>query len=343
MAAERTTRQRRFGFLMQADWATVSAANAAFETMYVDAGSVLPDPTPVLNTFDVTSTSGLMPKENRAYIDATSMLKRIPFSMTAQRKNLAPLFVAALQKVTEVAATPYQKVIRPAYDTAIVDFAGDGGYVFTFATDNITGSDGVLLQQAVLDSLTITIEPNAEGVARLMKVSGVAVGTTMLTNQDLSGTWTTETLQSFYNDTESFYIDVATLASLSNYCWKRYTLTINNNVISDCRGTTPLNLKFAPTITTTIELPYDSSTYTLLNTYKSGTHGSIVLETTTTTTGNAGFLNITSYGRISANPVGTSGQYESINLTLTNEVNTSAGKSLEVTIADATDRNYPAP
>jgi len=338
MAAERTTRERRIGILQQADFATPSAADAAFETLNYDAGSVIPNGNVVLNTHDITSTSGLIAKQSRAYTDAVSGLKSIAFSGTATKKALAPHFVAALQSVTEGATSPYQKTIVPAFNTSIVDFSS-AGYLYTVATDNINGSDGIILESAVLGDFTFSVNPNADGVARLAKISGNWVGNEMNYNQNLSGSWVAESFTGFYNNSTALAMDVATWATLSSVCYKSYSLTINNNVTSDCRVAGKANnYKFSPVITVNIVLPYDSNTYGLLNAYNSGTTGSIQLKVGTT--GQDGYLSILSYGRISATPFGTDGAYETINLTQTVEFNTSASKSLEIVIADDNDRSY---
>lgn len=341
MAVERTTKQRRIGFLQQADWSTPQAASANFETLSYDAGSVIVDDSTVLNTFDVTSTTGLMPKQSRAHTDGVSGLSTIAFSAPATRKALAPHLVAALQSVTENPSTPYQKTIVPAFDAAIIDFP-TGGYTHTIATDNLGAADGVILENAVLDSLTITVEPNAQGIARLAKISGTWIGNEMNHAQNLSGTWVAESLANFYNDDVALTL-TASIGSLTNYCWKRYTLTINNSVTSDCKVAGKANnYKFSPSITTSITLPYTEDTIDFLAARKAGTVGNIVLATTTSS-GTAGHLSITSYGRITVTPHGTDGAYETIEVTIQNEVNTIAGQSLSVVIADATDRNYPAP
>ncbi len=340
MAAEITTRSRRIGFLQQSNFATPSAASAAFETLNYNSGSVIPDPAIQLANFDVTSTSGLMPKQSRAYIDALSGLPSIPFAAPATQKALAVHFTAGMQVVHQVASTPFQKVITHICDSSIPDFS-TGGYLHTIATDAISGTDGWLLESALLDIFTYTIEPNAQGIARLAHISGVWKGNNLQLNQNLSGAWIAESLADFYNNTTKVSLNSSGIISLTDYCWKRYSITINNNIISDCKvaGGKANNYKLSPQITVNVLLPYDSTTYALLNTYKAGTTGSITL--TTGTAGTAGFLEIISYGRISAQPVGIDGNYHSINLTMQCEVNTSAGYSAQVTIADAQNRTYP--
>ncbi len=339
MAADRTTRQRRAGLLQQTNFATARAAADAFETVNWNAGSVKVNRNVVINDFDVTSTSGLMPKQSRAYTDAVSTLKSIGFAGPALRSTLALYFAAALQKVeSEGALTPFQKVLSPAFDSSIVDFS-TSGYLFGVATDNITGTDGEILDSAVLNSFTFSIDFNAEGIAKLAQISGEWIGNNIQTGLNLSGVWVAEALSNFFNDTSGFTLNTTGFTSLTDYCKKKYTLTINNKVTSDCRSNSkPNNYKFSPEIITTVTFPYDSSTVALLSAYSSGTTGSVTLSTGST--GVAGFLEIISYGRISADPRGTDGAYEAIDLTIKNEVNTSATKSLQVTIADGVDRTW---
>ena len=104
----------------------------------------------------------------------------------------------------------------------------------------------------------------------------------------------------------------------------------------------PNQYKFSPTIKTTVSLPYDASTYPLLGAYAAGTQGFITLRTADLDDTESGHLAIVSVGRIDANPMGTDGNYESIELSISNEVGTPQGYSLQIVLNDSNDRNYPA-
>lgn len=337
--AEVLTKTQRIGFLQQADWATPSAASAAFETLNYDADSIVPDPSVVLNTFNVSSTTGLIPKRTRAYTDGTTRLKTLAFSGPAVRKNLAIHLVAALQKVvSEGATTPFAKVIQHVNDSAILDFTA-GGYLFTIATDsNSSLTDGIILENAVLNNFVFTIDFNNEGIAKLANISGTWIGNEMNFGQDLTGSWVAESLANFYNDTAAFALAVQGIASLEDFCIRRYTLTINNNVEPDCITTKAGNYKFNnPTIVSTFEIPYDSSSKAILAAYPAGTEGSYVLEAGTP--GAAGHLKFEAYGRINANPISTYNGYKAIALSLAHEFKASYF-STQVTISDEVDRTW---
>ena len=343
MAAEITSRQRVVGVLQQTNFATPMAVTDNYETLNYNAGSVIFNPNTIINNFDVTSTSGLVPKESRNYTDTASGLKSMAFAGLATRKHLALHFVSALQNVTEEATTPFQKIITPVYNSTILDTSAAGYYHTLASYANSNSTDGVLLKTAVVGDMTFSLTPNAEGIARLAQISGNWIGATILANQDLSaGTWVAESLADFYNDLTACTINISGYTDLTGICFKNYSLQINNNVVSDCRTAgVPASYKFSPSFTVSVTLPYDSTTYSIFEDYRAGTVGGI--ELTSGSTGAAGFLNIISYGRLTATPHGTDGQYESIVLSQTVELNTAAAKSLQVTIADATDRSYPAP
>jgi len=334
----RAAKQRRVGILQQADFDTEKANTDNFEDMSYDAGSVKPNKNIIFNNTSLTSTGGFIPKQTMAYIDATSGLKSIDFTGPATLPHLALHFAAALQSVTsEAATTPFQKVLTPAVDTDMPDFTS-GGYLFSIATENINGSDGEILDSAILDTFTLSVDFNSEGYAKLAKISGKWVGKSMQTALDLTGTWVAQD-NTFYNDTAGFSISTSGITSISDYCKKRYTLTINNNVTVDCRANSaPANYLLSPTIQTTVSLPYDTTTYAFMADYAAGTQGSITLSSGST--GASGFLEIISYGKLTVDPRGYDGDFESIDLTMTHNVDTSASKSLSVTIADAKDRTW---
>ena len=344
MAADRTTRKRRIGFLEQVDWDTPFIASSLYETLSYNAGSIKIDPAVTLNTFDVTGTSGLVPKQSRAFVDNVSGLPTISFTAPATKKTLAVHLVAALQGVIEGATTPFIKSVYPYWNTDVPDFFASTGstlHLFTIATDNITGTDGVLLENALLNDFTLTIEPNNQGIAKLAQISGTWIGNEMNLGTNFSGSWVAESLTGFYNDTDAFSLTVSGLATLSDYCWKKFQLTINNNVTTDCRTASKANnYKVKPTMTATVTLPYDSSTYALLTAHKAGTTGYVLLGHGAGDTD--GDLNIYVYGRITVAPLGTDGDYESIELTVTAEYNTVASKSVFITIVDTQDRGWPA-
>lgn len=335
----RATKQRRVGILQQADFATAKANTDDFESLAYDAGSVKINKNVIQNISNLTSTDGWMQKQSQVYVDKISGLKTIDFTGPATLKQLALHFAAALQNVdSEAATTPYQKEMSPAVDTDLPDFTS-GGYLFSIATDNVQGSDGEILDSAILNTFTFEIDFNAEGYAKLAKISGQWIGKSMQNALDLSGTWVAQDTTGLFNDTSGFTLSTSGITSLSDYCKKKYTLTINNNVVVDCRANSAAaNYRTPTTITTSVSLPYDSTTYATMTDYLNATQGTITLSTGST--GVSGYLNLVSYGKISVDPRSVDGDFESIDLTINHNVDTSAGKSLAVSIADATDRSW---
>jgi hypothetical protein len=263
---------------------------------------------------------------------------------------LAPHFVAALQSVTEGATTPYTKVITSAAKSGTIDFAGNEGFLFTIADEKLISgtdySDTALLRNALLDTFEFSVEPNSRGIARLAKISGTWRGgtNTILTDSYLSGTLGAMPTTGFFNGKFTLTLTYGGV-TFSDICFKRFTFRVENNLMSDCRGTAgvPLNFKIMPRYFIEIDLPYlDNSDYAYMqNTYKASSQ-EITVDLSTGTPGASGHLKIDSdSGVVTQNPFGFDGDYMARPLVI--ELLSKTGDDqtpVEVTLSDAVDWAY---
>lgn len=338
----------KVGIVEQADWATPGTASSTFELVYVDSGSLNFNPDVNISGFDHTSGVGLLPERARQYSDSLSGLPRVKFTMPATRRNLALFFAGALHKSTEVASTPYQKVITPLYETEVPDFynaANKEPHLFTIALvqDGTTLGHG-LLRNAVVNSLIFKIDFNARGVARFAQIEVEFVGIAWEGIDDWSGATFTTTTQDFYNQNTQCVIGEDTLGA--DLPIKTFELSINNNVDSDVKTTYGVASDYVlnnPEIMATITTADVSSrgSYEINSVLKNGTEQVITLAHGTT--GVAGFLEIALKGRMMNNDFLThENGYDGTTLQIRCE-KPASGSCCTVTIADAVDRNWIAP
>lgn len=348
MAADILSRSQVLGWFPQSDAATPGDAATNYEPLKVNADSVTVDGDIDYSQNDITSATGLMIERARSITDSVSGSPKIDFSMPADLYNLAPLIYLALGSATEVTTTPYQKIIAPSWLASVPDFASAthagipplwtlAGYRYAAA------SDGYILTNALLNTLNIDIDFNARGVAKLMQVSGQFLGKSLSLGQNLSGTFDQTYTSTFLNDSDdTFALTIAGILTLTP-CIKRYSLRINNNIFVDCKttGGAAENYKMNPEIITEITIPYNSTSYAGVASAVAGTETTFTLSKGGT--GVTGYVNIVTKGRIIGNPqpTGNSG-YQDLTFTMRCE-KPASGSPITVTIADAKDRNYPAP
>jgi len=238
-----------FGLLQQSKisnhWDAVAAANAAFTTVqWINTGSLLPDPGVTVDQFNVTSQYGLHKEADRFFIDKTSGLVKLPFSGTCDKTTMAAFLVAAFQKCTEAAATPFNKEIQPLL--GVPSWADNEGYLFSAALkQGASADDGVKFHNGLIDTLNLIWEVESSGIARLVNMNGVWVFSDKLDEQTLSGTWTngTPAQTGFFNNTDLWGVTFGTAlftidgVDYSAECVRRFELQINNNVRKGCVST----------------------------------------------------------------------------------------------------------
>lgn len=283
--ADILAKKQKIGILEQADWSTPASASSAFKTCNYDAEVSTVDDNVQTNSFNWTSANGLTEEESRIYTDGITGLKRVPFRGVVTKSLLAPHLYAAFQNVTEGATTPYPKDFSPP--DSVVDFANDEGIVFSVAVSNYddgsTNGDGIILENAIIDQLTFSINPLAQGIDKLMQMSGTWVGNetnhqTFFTSDHAN--WVAMPTSGFYNTNSlSFYINTLSIGSenltqsaAGLTCFRNYQFTINNNVSVDCptTGGKANQYKIMPVIDHILDIPYNSSTYKTLKSFKDG-------------------------------------------------------------------------
>jgi len=271
-------------------------------------------------------------------------------------KNLlAPHLVAAFPgEVSEDGTTPYTKYFEPSDD--VVDFYADDALLHTIAIGNYntgadpeTAMDGIILENAILDSFTMTFNNNDRGIARLGRWSGTWVGNEMNFEQNFDNAstafsnWAAAPTTGFYNEAALGFAFSITLGSdaYNSVCWKSFSITVNNNVTSECKtaGGKANNYLIMPEITFTVDLPYNSGTYTILKNFQDGedVNNLLFLSGDGSSDGHLKIYN--TEGVLTANPFEYNGEYQAIRLQ-GKLLRPAAGWSSLITMADAVDWSY---
>lgn len=336
----------KIGILEQVDFATVGAVGGTYECLYVDSDSLKVNADVNISGFEHTSGVGLLPERSRRRSDYISGMGRVSFSMAATKQNLALFFAGALHKATEVASTPYQKVITPLYETVVPNFSGAASkqpHIFTLAIRQsaLTASYG-LLQKAIVDKLDFEVDYNARGVMRLAKINVEMVGIWTRVS-DLDTTTFTTTTEEFYNDTAEFLASEGNDVFSEMSAIKTFKLSINNNVSCDVKGAGGVIADYtvSPSITATISFVDAEGQNKGMDALCAGTE--LIFAATTGSTGVSGYLNFNISGRMTNNDFYShSNNYDENTITIECE-KPASGSCCTVTIADGVDRNWIAP
>lgn len=256
------------------DWTNPAAADQNFRTIFYNKGAPIPDPAVTINEYGTTSQLGLNHELTQFYVDARSGLPRLNFSGIADVKTLAPHLVAALQAVTEGAGSPYQKSIYSGFTAGTIDFAAGGGHLHTLAINQkASADDGIILENAIIDNLSLTFDFLGKGIARLSNISGSWVGNEMNFEQTLSGTWVSATFTPF-NNADTMYFNTFTVDSVDwkALCVRRVVVSINNNVTSNCATTAgkPNQYDVSPEITWNVILDHNATTEKIMGDFLAG-------------------------------------------------------------------------
>ena len=353
MAADIHSKDLKVGVGKQAAWATPLTEIGTYYLMPYDLTGVSIEPAVEVGQFAYYTAGGIMEENKRKYIEATSGLSKINFAGVAMVERLAPHFVGALQIITEAALTPFAKDMYPA-DT-IIDFAADGGRLHTIAAYTFSGAnyDGILLDNAIIDNLTFTVDANAIGISRLARIAGSWVGNKMTPTQDLSGaTFTALPATPYYfpnalNPTHLTWVLnlVINGVTYSATAFRRFEFAINNNVYSDIKttGGKANNYKMNPEIIYTIDLPYNTTTHKIFDGFVAG--GNVAMDfgngTGNGTAGIGGDIKFdTENGVLISNPQVYEGDYKAIRIQF-KALRPSAGwNAQEVGLCDDTDWGY---
>jgi hypothetical protein len=329
------------GIIKQADWATPGANSANYYVIHADAGSVIPDADVQVDQFNTTSQNGIHFEYERRDVDALSGLPSITYTFPLDYKRLAPHLAGALLAVTEDATTPFAKAFTCAGLTAVPNFNGDDCPIHSLAIKpKASADDGMILENAVVDSLSLVWDFNARGVGR--KAQGTVTWRGNELNHEVthSGTWV-NTTPVFVNSTELFSFDALTIDSVSYSaeCVRRFELNINNGITSNCKttGGKANNYDFSPEYTGTIILDYNSTTEKLLKDYQSG--GKINFTFINSTTGDGDLTIVAEYGLITGNPFTYNDAFVGVGITFRLYSN-AAATPLTINLTDTVDYGY---
>lgn len=327
-------------------WTNPSTATTNFRNFYITPGSMIPDPNVVVDDLNYTSQLGLGKEVTNRFVNSTSGLKRLPFSMIADRNTLAPLLVGALQACVDDAGTPYEKTITDGFKAGTLNFNGGLGYLHSIACKNgASADDGWFMDNVITDSITLTWDFLQPGKGKLVSITGVLVGNALTTDVTHSGTWVATTPITINNsDTFSFNTFTVDSVDVSALCVKRMSWTWNNNVTSNCATSAGKANQYDvnPMCTWSIQMDHNSTTEKFLGDFQAGANVDIDF-TNSIGTGTSGHFRIDMpYGRMKANPFGFDGDYLSETLEVEAEQNSTTSRCT-VYLADTLAWDYNTP
>ena len=356
MAVKIASKQYKFGIIRQSttlsvatafkaagattnQWTNPAPADTAFRTLYYTKGVTVADPGVTISDYGLTSQLGLNSELSNFYIDSRSGLSRLNFSAPVDVNTLTPHLVGALQSVAEGLATEW--ICTSGFRAGTIDFNAGGGNLYSIAINKTASADdGTILENAVIDTLTLTFDFVQAGLARLVQMSGTWVGNEMNFEQTLSGTWVETTLTPL-NNTDLFSFTTLTSDSVdwSAQCIRRMVLTINNNVTSNCAttGGKPNQYDFAPKITWNIILDHNSTTEKTLGDFQSG--ATVDIHLTNNTVGTGSLKIDTPFCKITAPPESYNGEYGGYSLQL-EALQSSTTSPATITLIDGLDWGY---
>ncbi len=290
-------RQMRVGFLLQPNsantpatgnpvgvftsgdrWDNPQGTAAGYFEILATVGSIVPNANVENYTLNSVGSNTMFKEQDRAKSNSKSQLKVVDLEMYATPKVAVGFLGAALQDIKNIIPTTIAgQYILPKDDT--IDFQSEG-FLLTVAGSGInTGvgnTDGFILSNALINTLSIKFPNVAGGEERLAKITCQVMGISLDEGQYLTGTWTPA--ESYvYNqsdaDDDSFTLDLTIGSNVySELCWRNVELSINNNITSDCfTASGASNMKRAnPEITAVIDIPHTDATVDTFKQYKDG-------------------------------------------------------------------------
>lgn len=325
-------------------WTNGQTASDTFYSIIAEAGSPNANANVSTSSLNATGSTTVFAERGRTYINTDSVLPTVNMTIYCSPVVTTALLIGALQSVGQGSPTP-TKTITPA-DT-ILDYKNNEGYLFSVAGAGFPSSagyaDGWILQNAVINSLTLTMS-NALGDVepRLMKAEVEFIGTKLLEGQNVQNFTPQETY--IFNqggDTSDVFGNLQFSfeggGSINANFWKEFTFTINNNYFSDSASSdgSPNNMKRSnPEMSYSFSFPYNETTYTVLSKYRDGTMIDSLTFSNGKSVGTLGHFNFTSrYAVLTDTPRATDGDFLSINMTA-RLLKGSAGWNTSFTIDD---------
>ncbi len=343
MATKYLAKTFSYGLLIQTNWATPQAANANYKTIPYNAGVTVFEPDIRVESFNTSGQSGIHKEFERVKIDGRSGLPRVNFSMPADVKTLTPHLAGALFTVAEDAGSPFSKVISAGGLTGTIDFNGDDTKLHTIVMENkASADDGIVLENAIIENLTLSWDFLANGVARLMQIEGNWVGNEMNFEQTTNGTWTTTTFTPMGN-TDTFTMTTLTVdgVDIKAQNVRRFAFNVANNVTTNSATTIgkPNNYDISPVYKSTILLDYNATTEKILKDFQDGATVVATIDSSISA-GNDGNFDMDCVGGIlQKQPFVYNGDFAAIELDVMWH-SVSAATPISITFVDTIDWTY---
>ena len=308
-----------------AGWGNYPVVATNFRRVQYNKDSVLFDPAVTIDQYESSAQNGIHDETDQFFIDKLSGLPTVTFAMPADVKTLAPHLVGALGAVSEAGTTPYAKTITCNGLTGPVDFTATGVGSDTWPLHAISTTDeggggageGKWVENCIIQDLTLEWDFNAQGVSRLMQMSGTWVGTEINLEQTMAGT-TVDTTLAPYNNTDSYSFTTFTVAGIdwSGLAFRRFSFTVNNNVTKDDATTAGRANQFniAPEYTSQIILNYDGTSEKVMEDFQQGGIIVATLASSTTPTLDGGLSIAGVKGRLMTPPEIYEGEYKGVQL-----------------------------
>jgi hypothetical protein len=207
-----------------------------------------------------------------------------------------------------------------------------------------SADDGKWVENCIIQDLTLEWDFNAQGVSRLMQMSGTWIGTEINLEQTMSGT-TVDTTLAPYNDTESYSFTAFTVGGVdwTGLAFRRFSFAVNNNVTKDDATTAGKANQFnvKPEYTSQIVLNYDETSEKVMMDYQQGS-GVTMTFVSSTDPGSDGGLSIVGVkGELMSPPEIYEGEYKGVNIDVKWYAN-AAATPLTIVMSDTQDWTYGA-
>lgn len=333
----------KIGALKQADWATPQGASANYYTMNYDKDTSIIEPAVDVSDFDYTSGSSIHSEEGRMYVNEKTGLKTIAFNSVANINLLAIHLSAFFQNLTEAETTPYAKSVKPELDSP--DFYNDEGILHSIAFSPLNAvdgniADGQILENALLNTLTISYSPAGIGKDSLLKMNGEWIGRKVTPGQDFSGTWVAMPTTGLLSD---FGLTALTIGAtdLANICLRNAEFSFNNNVTVDCISSDGYakSYRIQPEMTATFDVPYNSTSMSVLASHKAGSNVAFTFANGDPTQSGKFQIAVTK-GVLMENPLVINADYYALRLVVKILKPSAADFSNICSFADAKEWNY---
>jgi hypothetical protein len=354
---ELLSKSEKFGFLLQPKanqtntppvgggsdtimWENVATIQPTW-TINGITGTIVFNPNTNVEQLGYNSGSSIFQEQNRTLINNAGSMPTIDFECYATPVVTAGFLTLALQAFAQSITPGWQKTITPA--DAVLDMRGNSeGYLASIHQFTITG-DANNLHNAIMNNITLTILNNGVGEARLGRLSGQFMSAVGLTGGATASGYTAPETYTFNegnvaNDAFTLDLNIGALA-LPDFCWRQITISITNNIFSDCLSeNAPNNIKRAtPEITVQLDIPKTSTTPGVVESLQDGDLITLELYNGYADTVPNHFKFEIEAGFITDTPQATEGDYQSWSIPIMVKRPTAGWVNPVFTIADATE------